>query len=189
MSKKSPIKKSILKLDLACGSNKQKGFIGVDLIKKGTQADVAWDLTKYPWPFKNNSVSEIFSSHYLEHIPHIDGYDDGLFHFMDECYRILKVGGTATFLTPYYTSVRAFQDPTHHRFIGETTFAYFSKKWRKFVKIEHYPIKCDFDGIKIDHSIIPELNGKSRESIQYEVAHSWNVVNDIIVTLKKLKEK
>ena len=59
-------KQNKLKLDLACGNNKQKGFIGVDITKKGTQADIEWDLMKFPWEFaKDNSADEVFSSHFL----------------------------------------------------------------------------------------------------------------------------
>ena len=175
----------LLKLDLACGNNKQKGFVGVDVTKKGTQADIEHNLLTFPWPFKDGSVSEVFCSHFLEHIPHGDGYHDPFFSFFDELSRILKTGGTATFVCPYYTSVRAIQDPTHMRSIGEPTFAYLSKRWRKINKLEHYPIWCDFDVVKMDHSVSEELSGKSQEAVSYQAAHSWNTIYDILATIKK----
>lgn len=186
MKKKS---KKLERWDLACGNNKQKGFKGVDITKKGTQANIEWDLSRYPWPFKDNSVDEIFCSHFLEHIPHIDSYHDGLFLFMDECWRILKPGAGARFIVPYYSSVRAIQDPTHHRSIGEPTFLYFTKAWRKMNKLEHYPVKCDFEIVKIDHAISEEFTGRASEAVQFQAMHSINVINDIHVLLKKLPIK
>lgn len=180
--KKSPKKYN---LDLACGNNKQKGFVGIDITKKGTQADIEHDLMKFPWPIESNSVDQIFSSHYLEHIPHGNGYEDPLFNFMDEVHRVLKPGAVAQFLTPYYTSVRAFQDPTHLRFISEPMFLYFTKEWRKVNKLTHYPVKCDFEIVKIDHSVNQMYSGRAQEAVQQMAMMNWNVVDDIIVTLKK----
>ena len=37
-----------MKLDIACGNNKQKGFKGVDIVP-GDGVDFVWDLEQYPW--------------------------------------------------------------------------------------------------------------------------------------------
>ena len=194
------MKKNLLKYDLACGNNLgggQKGFIGVDIVgKPHTQADIVWDLMKFPWEFaKDNSVDEVFASHFIEHIPHQTleinrpGFDDPMFHFMDEIYRILKPGGLARFVAPYYTSVRAFQDPTHLRFISEPMFGYFTKAWRKLNKLEHYPVKCDFEIVKLDHAVSEEMNGKAQDAVAYQAMHMWNVVMDLQIILRKPKKK
>lgn len=185
MSKKPKIAPKLVRLDLACGNNKQKDFIGVDQTKKGTQADVECNLMTFPWPWGNNSVDEVFASHYLEHIPHGDGFNDPFFKFFDEVYRILKKGGIARFVFPYYTSVRAFQDPTHLRFLGEPTFLYLTKPWRKINKLEFYPVKCNFEIVKFDHAVSEEFAGRPQEAVQYAASHYWNVVNDLVVILKK----
>lgn len=176
-----------LKIDLACGNNLQKGFIGVDITKKDTQAKIEWDLLKFPWEFaKDNSVDYLWCSHFLEHIPHGNGYQDPLWQFMDEAYRILKVGGMMQILCPYYTSVRAFQDPTHLRFISEPMFLYFNQAWRKLNKLEHYPVRCNFEVAKIDHSVNQGYVGRAQEAVQQMATMNWNVVDDILVTLKKI---
>ena len=172
-------------LDLACGNNKQKGFIGVDITKKGTQANIEHNLSIYPWPFKDESVDEIWCSHFVEHLPHGVGLQDGMVDFMNECWRILKKGGIARYLTPYYANARAFQDPYHTRYITETSYLYFNKEWRKVNKLEHYPIHTDFQIAKIDHSIGQVAQGRATEAVQYMATHNWNVVDDILVTLKK----
>jgi hypothetical protein len=114
-----------LKLSLACGDNKPEGFKGVDIVKTAS-VDYVQDLMKFPWSqFKDNSVDEVEISHYIEHIPHGDGFNDPFFNFFDEVYRILKpaefdpanpnipLKGFATIVSPYYSSMRAWQDPTH----------------------------------------------------------------------------
>lgn len=177
------------RLDIACGNNLQKGFIGIDIVgKPESQAEIVHDLLTFPWPFEDNSIDETFCSHFLEHIPHGNGYNDPMFEFMDELYRVLKPGAGATFICPYYTSVRAFQDPTHQRFINEPMFNYFNEDWRKLNKLTHYPIKCNFEIIKLDHAIAEELNGKAQDAIAYQAMHMWNVVMDLQVTLRKPKK-
>src|SRR3990167_6921383 len=181
LAKKSK-KNKVVRLDLACGNNKQKGFVGVDITKKGTQADIEADLLQFPWTFaKDNSVDETFCSHFIEHIPHLDGYHDPFFQVFDEIYRILKPGGLARFVVPYWSSVRAIQDPTHMRSIGEPTFFYLSQAWRKMNKLEHYPIRCNFDLVKVDHAISEEYTGKAQDAVTYQAMHMLNVVNDIMV--------
>lgn len=175
-----------IKLDIACGNNKQKGFIGID-ISPDSKADIIQDLNTYPWPIEDNSVEQAFCSHYLEHIPHGNGYEDPFWDFFDELYRILKPKGTVTFITPYYASARAFQDPTHMRFITEPTYFYLSRKWRKANKLDHYPIKANFDVLKLDHSIDPNvIQGRSQEAVQQLAMQNWNIINDLVVTIKKM---
>lgn len=168
------------KLDIACGSNKQKGFWGVDIVKEGTQADQQIDLEVFPWPFEDNSVDEAFCSHYIEHTK-------DLIKFMNEVHRILKPGAKVNFIAPYYSSVRAWQDPTHTRAISEPTFLYYDQDWLKANKLDHYPITADFKVVKINYAISEEYTGKSQEAIQYAASHFINVINDINIVLQKKK--
>ena len=80
-----------IKLDLGSGAKRgSNGWTTVDI----TGADISHDLRK-KIPLPNNSVSEIYSSHLLEHIP---------FHqqrkFLQECRRILKPGGKLSISVP-----------------------------------------------------------------------------------------
>ena len=182
-------KKKLYKLDLASGNNKQKGYIGVDIVgPPETDADIVHDLLTFPWPFEDTSVDEVFASHWLEHIPHGNGYNDPMFQVMDEIYRILKPGGLARFVCPYYTSVRAFQDPTHQRFISEPMFNYFNKKWREELnQLKHYPVKCDFEIVKLDHAVSEEYTGRAQDAVASAAMHFWNVVMDLQIILRKPK--
>jgi hypothetical protein len=73
-----------------------------------------------PWPLEDSSVTEVFSSHFMEHIPR----GTPLIHVMTEAHRVLKPGGTFTMICPLvgYTndnqcelvaSWHAYADPTH----------------------------------------------------------------------------
>lgn len=163
-----------VKLDIACGKNKKPGFTGVDI---WDGADIVCDLEQFPWPFEDNSVDEIFCSHYVEHTP-------DLISFANEIYRIMKVGATAEILAPYYSSIRAWQDPTHLRAISEATFLYFSKQWRTINRLDHYPITVDFD-YECRYIIDPNWRDKTGEELEFAIRHYINVVSDIHAILTK----
>ena len=38
----------------------------------------------------------------------------------------------------------------------------------------------------MNHALSEEFNGRAQEAVQYAAVHNWNVVNDIIVVLKKI---
>ena len=117
-----------LRLNLGCGKVPKAGFINVDrLCLPGVDQQV--DLFQFPWPWGDNSVDEIYASHLIEHIPHqVEGSQlDGFFAFFAECWRILKPGAEITLIAPYGFSVGAMQDPTHTRFIVESTFSYLAQ--------------------------------------------------------------
>jgi len=168
-----------LKIDLACGQNKKEGFLGVD-IAPGEGVDVVHDLNKYPWPFKDNSVTAVNISHYVEHVP-------DLIKFMNELHRIMKVGGTCEIVAPYYSSMRAWQDPTHVRAISESTFLYFNQDWLKANRLDHYEVTADFD-FSYGYVFYPEWVSRSEEARAFAVKHYINVISDIQVLLTK-KEK
>jgi SAM-dependent methyltransferase len=165
-----------LRLDLGCGDRKRDGFVGVD-VWAGPDVDVVCDLERYPWPWEDDSVDEIFCSHYAEHVREFSP-------FMDEVYRVLKVGATATIVGPYYTSMRSFQDPTHHSALSEARFLYYNRRWREQNRLSHYPIRADFDAA-FGHVWTPDWEGRSQEARDFALRHYWNVVADLQVVLTK----
>ena len=165
------------KLYLACGQVKREGFKGVDKIKTDA-TDIVMDLTVYPWDFADNSIDEILCEHYVEHIQDI-------IRFMDEAYRILKNGAMMTIIAPYYSSIRAWQDPTHVRAISEALFPYFNKNWRKINRLEHYDIKSNFDTVNVGYFFVSEWENKNENEKTFAAMHYLNVINDIRITLIK----
>ena len=167
------------KLNIGCGNVPLRGYINID----------KYYYPGSPAPLNDNELANIWNINYPDSqwgygdAKHLELEND----FFDEVFRCLKPGGTIRTITPYYANGRAFQDPLHRRFITEATFLYLTKAWRKMNKLEHYPVKCDFEIVKIDHAISEEYNGRAQEAIQHAALHSWNVVNDILVTLRKPK--
>ena len=166
-----------LKLDLGCGQAKQEGFTGVDIAPL-EGVDVVCDLFTFPWPFEDDSVDEVFCSHFVEHVPdHIA--------FMNELYRIMKPGAQVRFVHPYLWNDRCFQDPTHRQFISEHRWYYFAKDWREINKLEHYGITCDFGVNNIFPLFASPWDQKNTETQQFAMRHYHNVINDLIVDLVK----
>ena len=190
------------KLDLACGDNKREGFFGIDVVKTES-VDYVFDLQQFPWPIESESVEEINCSHYIEHIPHDNtkailkesnsfeefkdkmvASKDGAIEFFNEIYRILKPGGKVKLIAPYYSSIRAWGDPTHTRAICDLSFYYLDKKWMDDNKLSHYGLNCDFE-VSLSYFINNELTLKSDEVRTNMIKHSLNTVEDIIVELIK----
>lgn len=84
-----------MKLNLGCGDKKHDGYVNVDICGN---PDLVCDLSKFPWPFDNDSVDEVFSEHFLEHA---EDYERTIL----EIHRILKPGGVIHFVVPYFKSM------------------------------------------------------------------------------------
>lgn len=167
------------KLDLGCGDRKEEGSIGID-IAQTTSTDYVWDLTIFPWPIDDQVVDEIYCNHFFEHLT-----GSQRISFMEECYRIMKDGAKLSIIVPYWSSMRAIQDPTHQwPPVCEASFIYFNKEWRKLNKLEHYPITCDFD-FAYGYALDPELTVRNTDWQQFAVKHYLQSVNDLQATLTK----
>lgn len=172
-------KPALLKLDLGCGANRRDGYTGVDIASLPS-VDVVHDLFTFPWPFKDESAETIHCSHFLEHVP---GKLRG--RFMDEVWRILVPEGTMSVIVPYARSMRSVQDFTHEwPPICEESFLYFNKAWREANGLGHYPVTCDFD-FTYGYGMNQAWVGKHEEARNYGLAHYWNVVADLHVSLTK----
>jgi|PlaIllAssembly_1097288.scaffolds.fasta_scaffold28824_2 SAM-dependent methyltransferase len=107
------------RLDIGCGGNKQKNFVGMD--KRPLEGvDIVHDLEVFPYPIGDGEVLDIVGSHIIEHIkPWL------MIDFMNELWRILRVGGNLILSAPYGVGFPYVQDPTHCNPVNEATFQYF----------------------------------------------------------------
>ena len=103
-----------LKLNLGSGNKRVKNFVNVDMHPE-EHIDIVHDLSKYPYPFKDDSVDEIRAWAICEHLHDLDG-------FLNECHRILKNEGFINIRVPYYNSSIAPR-PDHVK--------YFHRGWFK----------------------------------------------------------
>lgn len=184
-----------IKLDLGCGNHPRPGFEGVDMFAE--QAKWHQNLFEFPWPWGDGQCAELYCSHFIEHIPmlYVDDKNntshmpseksvDLMVRFFDECWRVLAPGGRMTIVWPNVRSDRAFQDPTHRRFIPPMMVAYLNQTWRTLNGLTHYLGTCNFtDGNNsipqvTPIGINPEFEFFAPEASQRRIAESWNVVND-----------
>lgn len=78
-------------INLGCGTRKERGHIGVDIVK-WPDTDVVWDLNKSPYPFDDESADMIIAEEIIEHLKTPRA-------FISEVHRILKSGGKVRITT------------------------------------------------------------------------------------------
>lgn len=107
-------------LDIGCGTNKQKGWVGMD-VRAVDGVDVVHDLEEFPWPLETGSVAIIQASHILEHV-----LPRKQIPLWDEMWRVLEPDGELRITVPHGQSYGYLQDPTHCAPYVEATFEYYS---------------------------------------------------------------
>lgn len=185
-------------LDLGCGKNTRvdkdasgnivRTWEGVDAIDFGQKHVI--DLRK-PWPWENESVDEVWSSHFFEHLEVAERV-----HFINELYRVLKWGAKATIVAPSGTNFCAYGDPTHKwPPLVDWAANYWWKQWRD-ANAPHadaandpvYGYSCDFDFV-IGWSTDPNIAAFNQERQLHMAKHSWNSMRDLWFNLTKTKRE
>lgn len=190
-----------LKLDLGSGPRPIEGFKGVDIAEGVT--DFCFDLLSgEKWPWEDNSVDEMHSSHFIEHIESGNrwetyrGMGNLKLFFFEEAYRIIKPGGFFKLSWPALQNVRAFQDPTHCDYIPAERMSYLLREARKQMGVEHYGFgKKAEDRLRMNwvtHSVTPSISAaaslKPAEVQQVRYQETWNYSQDFFATLQAIKE-
>lgn len=203
-----------LRLDLGCGKAKADGFIGIDR-RKFEGVDGVTDLTQKHWIFDqpelggiklqpvnldgnagfmlpNDSVREVRCSHFLEHLEHNQRHPERV-RFVNELWRVLVPGGTATIITPHWASAMAYGDFTHaDKPVSEFFYYYLNKAWREANApdndIEFNPdgYSCDFDP-EWGHSLHPDLTKLSEEEKRYALLWNKEAALELIAKLTARK--
>ncbi len=104
-------------LELGCGGKKKAGRIGIDRLDL-PNVDIVADLEKGLPFLPDNSVDEIYSKSFFEHVERFE-------NLMKEIVRVLKKGGRCVLSVPHFSNPYAYSDYTHKRFFGFYTFYYF----------------------------------------------------------------
>jgi predicted SAM-dependent methyltransferase len=158
-------------IDIGCGAYKQPGTIGIDR-RLLPGVNVVCDYER-GLPFKDGSVQGAYSIHSVEHMR-------DLITFMEELYRVCAPGAQVYIRTPYYTSRKAFVDPTHVRFMTEESFEYFKHP-------NYYGLKTNFRTVSISYSMRKPFKFLPAYFQKRCRRYLWNVCEEMTVVLEAVK--
>lgn len=109
------------KLHIGCWQDPKPGYLNTDSLQL-PWVDKILDLDSYPYPFADNTFSEVFSAHVLEHV-------GDLGKVMQELTRICKKWAEIKVIVPYFSNPGTWADYTHKRWFTTATFQYFHPDW------------------------------------------------------------
>ena len=92
-------------LDVGCGPRKRPGAVGLDR-HPYPGVDIVHDLDQTPWPLAPDSFDRIVCSHIVEHVADPT-------RFFRELHRVARPGAHIEFVTPHFSSIDSWTDPTH----------------------------------------------------------------------------
>lgn len=107
-----------LRLNLGAGDDVLPDFRNVDILP-GPNVDVVCDLGVLPWGIESDSVEHLRAYHIFEHL--VDKAAT-----LNECYRVLAMGGLLEFEVPTTDGWGAFSDPQHVSYWNEDVLNYIS---------------------------------------------------------------
>lgn len=113
-----------IRLNLGCGNKRMEGYLGIDRYPC-TAAALLCDLGRR-LPFRDDSVDSFLLDNVVEHIADIPS-------LMMEIARIGKPGAQVTVITPHFTSLSSWKDPTHIHHLSYFSFDHFEKP-----SVSHY---------------------------------------------------
>jgi len=122
----------LLKLNIGCGNKVIEGFLGVDKFPCSA-AEYICDIENEKLPFNNNSVDEVILDNLIEHIKDIP-------LIFEELIRVCCKGAKIKIITPHFSSLSSWIDPTHVHHLSYFSFDHFEKN-----SLSHYMGK----GVKI----------------------------------------
>jgi len=183
-----------MKLNLGAGKDIRPGYLNHDIADLSGIHSVH-NLDEYPWPWDDQSFSEVVAIDVLEHL-------DNFVRSVEEIHRILKPKGSVMIRVPYWNSWCAYADPTHKRGFHEITFQFFDYRSPYYIQRDYYTKAC----FKIiDEAFvlspgepyfhIPKVgliyirNKLLKKIIGYFGNHFGNIIHDIHIVMQKSDKK
>jgi hypothetical protein len=123
---------TVRRLNLGCGNNIIGDAVNVDLRRHRPEIDEVWDLSVLPWPWDDESFDHIIAKAVFEHLK------PTLLECIDECWRILTVGGLLELKLPYWAHEVSYNDPTHRYAVGLGIFDVLDPETKKGAYYEWY---------------------------------------------------
>ena len=102
-------------LDIGCGPSKVENSWGIDIFQC-TEVDQILDLNNESWDLSADHFEIVYAQHVIEHV-------DSIPEFMNEVHRITKDGATVHVVTPHFSSIDSYSDPTHRRHLSSEWYS------------------------------------------------------------------
>ena len=134
---------SRIELELGCGARKRnRQAIGVDMLDY-PDVDIVGDVNEVLAFFPDQSVDEVYSYHFVEHVQDVP-------KLLSELARIVKPNGHVEFVAPHFSNPYFYSDHTHRSFFGLYTFCYFSTDSPFARQVPTYGYEAAFSLAKVD---------------------------------------
>jgi SAM-dependent methyltransferase len=165
-------------IDIGCGANKRRGFVGVD-IAPSSGVDHVMNFETDRLPFGDNSVDHVFSNHAFEHIHSPQ-------NILREIVRVCKPNALVEIWTPYLKSNDAFL-LGHFSFYNESIWKHICYEYHDFY-FSDAPGRFDWRETKyvLFPQIIERLNANG---IRFDFAldHMFNIALEfgVYITVDK----
>jgi SAM-dependent methyltransferase len=156
MKKKRKINKKktnkITKLNIGSCADYREDCINLD-INKQYNPDVIWDLTKFPYPFKDDTFTGVIVHDILEHM-------QKPVEILEELYRICKDGAEIEIMVPHWSHYTAWTDLTHYREFCIKSFDGWERE--KGGKYGYYSNKANFSIPKKEYQFTTNVTWRRR---------------------------
>ena len=183
-----------LRLNLGCGMNRLDGYVNVD---SHGDPDVRFDLEATPWPWADDSVSEVLLKHVLEHL----GREASVYlEIMKELYRVCHDGARIRIMVPHPRHDHFLNDPTHVRAVTADGMTLFSQRLNRHwiaQGFSHSPLGLylgiDFEVMQVTNKpsplwfVLHPERPVDNKALAYEGALLNNLIEEIEMTLLPVK--
>ncbi len=133
------------------------------------------------WPHKSGTIDFVKATNLVPFLTPKERI-----RFVNELFRVLKVGGKAQLIMPHWCSARAMGDLSFEfPPITEAWFPHLNKEWRKAqAPWGNTWYRCDFDHT-LGYGLHPGIINRNQEYQQHAVTFWKEAAQDLIVTLTK----
>ncbi len=114
-----------MRLNIGCGNKAIDGYIGVDKFQCDA-VDYICDIENEKLPFEDSSVDAIMMDNVIEHIGDIP-------KVINELIRVSRKGCVIEIITPHFSALSSWIDPTHIHHLSYFSFDHFEKD-----SVSHY---------------------------------------------------
>jgi len=171
------------KLNIGCGTDIRAGYVNLDAAPL-PGVDVVHDLNEFPYPFKDNTFTEILAKNVFEHLP-------DTVRVMEELYRIALRNGIVHIRVPYWNSYITYADPTHIKGFHPMQFEFFDPT-KDACKNRPYYSQARFRIVRLDYFVWLKgwrlvRNGQAKRLLEMLSSHFCNIIHFIDVSMEVVK--